>query len=42
MNNSVAHVHTHVLPRYPDDPGPRTMLPDHALADARSLDPAEL
>jgi diadenosine tetraphosphate (Ap4A) HIT family hydrolase len=42
MNNSVAHVHTHVLPRYLDDPGPRTMLPDQAFASARSLGRAEL
>ena len=42
MNNSVAHVHTHVLPRYLDDPGPRTMLPDGAFANARSLGQAEL
>ena len=42
MNNSVAHVHTHVLPRYLDDPGPRTMLPDQAFASARPLDRAGL
>jgi hypothetical protein len=31
-----------VLPRYLDDPGPRTMLPDQAFANARSLGQAEL
>jgi len=42
MNNSVPHVHTHVLPRYLDDPGPRTMLPDAVFAVAKDLDRHDL
>jgi hypothetical protein len=42
VHDSVAHAHTNVLPRYLDDPGPHTKLPDQAFTGARPLDPAEL
>lgn len=42
MNNAVAHVHTHVLPRYLDDPGPRRLLPDEVFASAVELDRPDL
>jgi diadenosine tetraphosphate (Ap4A) HIT family hydrolase len=42
MNNAVAHVHTHVLPRYLDDSGPRTMLPESAFETATPLARDEL
>jgi diadenosine tetraphosphate (Ap4A) HIT family hydrolase len=42
LNNEVPHVHTHVLPRYVDDPGPRTLLPSEVFARARELDRVDL
>ena len=36
------HVHTHIIPRYPDDPAPARPLPDWVFASAATLDPAEL
>lgn len=42
FNNAVPHVHTHIIPRYPDDPAPGRPLPDRVLASATTLDPAEL
>jgi len=41
-NNAVPHVHTHIIPRYPDDPAPGRPLPDSVFAEATALDPAEL
>jgi hypothetical protein len=42
FNNAVPHVHTHIIPRYPDDPAPGRPLPDWVFAGATALDPAEL
>jgi diadenosine tetraphosphate (Ap4A) HIT family hydrolase len=42
FNNAVPHVHTHIIPRYPDDPAPGRPLPDWVFASATALDPAEL
>lgn len=42
LNNAVPHVHTHVLPRYADDAGPRAMLPAEAFDCAQILEPSQL
>lgn len=42
MNNSVAHVHTHVMPQYVDDPAPGSIVPDEVFAEAPRLSAAEL
>lgn len=42
FNNAVPHVHTHIIPRYPDDPAPGRPLPDWVFTSTTALDPAEL
>jgi diadenosine tetraphosphate (Ap4A) HIT family hydrolase len=42
LGNAVPHVHTHITPRYPDDPAPGRPLPDWVFASASELTPAEL
>jgi diadenosine tetraphosphate (Ap4A) HIT family hydrolase len=37
FGNAVPHVHTHIVPRYPDDPAPRRPLPDEVFRDAPEL-----
>jgi diadenosine tetraphosphate (Ap4A) HIT family hydrolase len=39
FNNAVPHVHTHIIPRYADDPAPGRPLPDWVFAGAAALDP---
>jgi diadenosine tetraphosphate (Ap4A) HIT family hydrolase len=36
------HVHTHITPRYPDDPAPGRPLPDEIFASAPTLTREEL
>jgi len=42
FSNAVPHVHTHIVPRYPDDPAPARPLPDHIFANAPTLTPQDL
>jgi diadenosine tetraphosphate (Ap4A) HIT family hydrolase len=42
FGNAVPHVHTHIVPRYPDDPAPGRPLPDHIFANATQLSPEDL
>jgi diadenosine tetraphosphate (Ap4A) HIT family hydrolase len=42
LNNAVPHVHTHVIPRYVDDPAPRAPLPGEVFARAPMLERNDL
>jgi diadenosine tetraphosphate (Ap4A) HIT family hydrolase len=42
FGNAVPHVHTHITPRYPDDPAPGRPLPDEVFASAPTLTREEL
>jgi hypothetical protein len=42
FGNAVPHVHTHITPRYPDDPAPGRPLPDWVFANAPVLEPDQL
>ena len=42
FGNAVPHVHTHITPRYPDDPAPGRPLPDWVFANAPLLEPDQL
>ena len=42
FGNAVPHVHTHITPRYPDDPAPGRPLPDWVFANAPALEPDQL
>ena len=42
FDNMVPHVHTHIVPRYPDDPAPGRPLPDWVFERVPILDPKEL
>jgi diadenosine tetraphosphate (Ap4A) HIT family hydrolase len=42
FGNAVPHVHTHITPRYPDDPAPGRPLPDRVFARAPILSPEQL
>jgi diadenosine tetraphosphate (Ap4A) HIT family hydrolase len=42
FDNAVPHVHTHITPRYPDDPAPGRPLPDWVYENATALDPRHL
>jgi hypothetical protein len=37
FGNAVPHVHTHIVPRYPDDPAPGRPLSDEVFRNAPSL-----
>jgi diadenosine tetraphosphate (Ap4A) HIT family hydrolase len=38
LDNAVPHVHTHIVPRYPDDPSPGAPLPGEIFEKAVYLD----
>jgi diadenosine tetraphosphate (Ap4A) HIT family hydrolase len=42
LGNWVPHLHTHVLPRYLDDPAPGGPIPWEAIFTAEPVDPEEL
>jgi diadenosine tetraphosphate (Ap4A) HIT family hydrolase len=42
FGNAVPHVHTHIVPRYPDDPAPGRPLPDEVFQNAPALADADL
>jgi diadenosine tetraphosphate (Ap4A) HIT family hydrolase len=42
FGNAVPHVHTHITPRYPDDPAPGRPLPDSVFASPAALTADEL
>ena len=42
FGNAVPHVHTHIVPRYPDDPAPGRPLPDEVFRNAPALADADL
>ena len=42
FNNTVAHVHTHITPRYADDPAPCRPLPDYVFANPDPLTDEQL
>lgn len=42
FGNAVPHVHTHIVPRYPDDPAPGRPLPDEVFRDAPALADGDL
>ena len=42
FGNAIPHVHTHIVPRYPDDPTPGRPLPDHIFANATTLSAEDL
>ena len=42
FGNAMPHVHTHITPRYPDDPAPGRPLPDEVFASAPTLTPEQL
>ena len=42
FGNAVPHVHTHIVPRYPDDPAPGRSLPDEVFRNARALADGDL
>lgn len=42
FGNAVPHVHTHIVPRYPDDPAPGGLLPDEVFQNAPSLADGDL
>ena len=42
FGNAIPHVHTHIVPRYPDDPTPGRPLPDHIFANATTLSAGDL
>ncbi len=42
FGNAIPHVHTHIVPRYPDDPTPGRPLPGHIFANATTLSAEDL
>jgi diadenosine tetraphosphate (Ap4A) HIT family hydrolase len=42
FGNAVPHVHTHIVPRYPDDPAPGGPLPDEVFQNAPELADGDL
>jgi diadenosine tetraphosphate (Ap4A) HIT family hydrolase len=42
LGNTVPHLHTHVLPRYPDDPAPGGPIAWEAIFAAAPVPEAEL
>jgi len=42
LGNAVPHVHTHITPRYPDDPAPGRPLPTSVFENAPLLGPEQL
>jgi diadenosine tetraphosphate (Ap4A) HIT family hydrolase len=42
FGNAVPHVHTHIVPRYPDDPAPGRPLPGSVFQNPEELAPADL
>ena len=42
FGNAVPHVHTHIVPRYPDDPAPGRPLPDEVFENATALADGDL
>ena len=42
FGNAVPHVHTHIVPRYPDDPAPGRPLPDEVFRNAPELADGDL
>jgi diadenosine tetraphosphate (Ap4A) HIT family hydrolase len=42
FGNAVPHVHTHIVPRYPDDPAPGRPLPDEVFQNAPALADTDL
>jgi diadenosine tetraphosphate (Ap4A) HIT family hydrolase len=42
FNNAMPHVHTHIVPRYPDDLAPGRPLPDEVFRAAPLLTPGAL
>ncbi|MGI8447966.1 MAG: HIT family protein [Streptosporangiaceae bacterium] len=42
FGNAIPHVHTHIVPRYPDDPAPSRPLPDTVFTNAPTLTPGDL
>jgi diadenosine tetraphosphate (Ap4A) HIT family hydrolase len=42
FDNALPHVHTHITPRYPDDPAPGRPLPDSLFQNAPTLSPQQL
>lgn len=42
FGNAVPHVHTHIVPRYPDDPAPGRPLPDEVFQNAPELADGDL
>ena len=42
FGNAVPHVHTHIVPRYPDDLAPGRPLPDEVFRNAPALAGADL
>jgi diadenosine tetraphosphate (Ap4A) HIT family hydrolase len=42
LGNAVPHVHTHIVPRYPDGPAPGRPLPDWIFSEAVALGADEL
>lgn len=42
FGNAVPHVHTHIVPRNPDDPAPRRALPDEVFQNATALADGDL
>jgi diadenosine tetraphosphate (Ap4A) HIT family hydrolase len=42
FGNAVPHVHTHIVPRYSDDPAPGRPLPDDVFASATALADGDL
>jgi diadenosine tetraphosphate (Ap4A) HIT family hydrolase len=42
FGNAVPHVHTHIVPRYPDDPAPGRPLPDYVFENTTALADGDL
>ena len=42
FGNAVPHVHTHIVPRYPDDPTPGRPLPDDVFQNVPTLSAEDL
>ena len=42
FGNAVPYVHTHIAPRYPDDPAPGRPLSDEAFRDTPALADGDL
>lgn len=42
FGNAVPHVHTHIVPRHPDDPAPGRPLPDEVFGEALALTDGDL